>query len=126
MSSAKEIFEQILSIGILEDASKYRKPVFSPGYQSLKRLCAVLAKNPSEQVLHSFLLIEPAFLFSMFGTNDDGDLAIISKPKIGNQFIADFALLKFGQGGCVVDLVEIERSSLMPFNRKGRPSGHLT
>jgi hypothetical protein len=126
MNSAIEIFEQILSIGTLEDSSKYRKPVFAPGYRSLKKLCSVLAKNPTEQDLHLFLMKEPAFLFSMFGTNGDGDLAIISKPKIGNQFIADFALLKFSQGGCAIDLVEIERSSLMPFNKNGRPSGHLT
>jgi hypothetical protein len=123
--SGKTVLEQIISIGTTEDPSKYKKPVFSPGYKALHDLCSLLAISPSEELLHQFLLKEAAFLFSLFGTNDDGDLAIISKPKIGIRLIADFALLKFSQGGCTVDLIEIEPSSIALFNKNGRPSKAL-
>jgi Domain of unknown function (DUF4263) len=124
-NSPKAVFEQIVSIGTSEDHSKYRKPVFAPGFKSLHAFCVLLSKNPQEEELHQFFVQEPAFLFSLFGTNDDGDLAIISKPKIGIRLVADFALLKFSQGGCSMDLIEIERSSIELFNKSGRPSGAL-
>ncbi|MEL6744456.1 MAG: hypothetical protein AAFO68_03175, partial [Pseudomonadota bacterium] len=67
----------------------------------------MIASEPPEEDLQKFLKLNPGFIAGLLGGPDNSDLAILFKPRIGNQHIADFALIQAHQGGAVVHLVEI-------------------
>lgn len=123
--SAEDVLAEIINLGSSADRSDYRPSVLSPGFTQLKSLAALLASEPAEEALQQYLQGNPHFLMSLFGSSDDGDLALFAKPRVGTSYIADFGLLLYGQGGAGLHLVEIERSSVPLFTSKGTPSRYL-
>jgi Domain of unknown function (DUF4263) len=123
--SAEQVLAEIISIGTSEDPSQFKKGVLSPGYQSLLSLASLLASDPPEELLQQHLQANPQYLMGLFGSNDDGDLAFFSKPPVANRYVADFAVMQYGQGGAGLQLIEIESSSAKLFTKKGTPAKRL-
>jgi hypothetical protein len=90
MSEDREaVLAQLLSIGTTEDPSVYKKHILSPGFKALSAFAELLANAPAEEEIQRFLATWPQFLMAVFGTRDDGDLALLYKPPIGTKFFAD-------------------------------------
>jgi hypothetical protein len=96
--------------------------VLSPGYEDIKAFAALLVTEPPEEHLQSFLEDHPQFLMGMADSGDESNAAFISKPPIGTQYRADFAILRTNQGGAWIQLVELERASTNLFTQKGTPA----
>lgn len=106
--------------GIEEFRPKY--PMLWPDFTDVAGLAQLLVGDPNEEALQAYLRDHPALLLGAVGDGDDTDLAFLPKPRIGGQFVADFALLKYSQGGCTIRLVEIEPSSEPLFTAAGTPA----
>jgi hypothetical protein len=78
----------------------------------------LLKKSPPEEVLHQFIVKHP-ILLEQFG----GPL-YISKPSLGSDYSADFAIRSVGNG-TFWTFIELERSSHPLFTRQGLPSKAL-
>lgn len=123
---AEKILKSIFSFGTSEDSFPFGGvQCQSPGAGALFSLCELLATNPAEEALHAFLCRYPGFLLGMFGTNDGGDLAFISKPRIGTRFVGDFVIVQVFQGGATIRLIEIETSHARLFTNDLRPAERL-
>lgn len=107
-SPSEKILAELVSIGTTEDASTARTPKLSAGYRLLKELAELIHNDGPEEEFQIFLATHPQFLMGAFGSRDDGDLALIEKPKLGSKYVADFGLVKFGQGGAGIHLIELE------------------
>lgn len=121
----ERVLAQLLSLGTSEDPTEYKKEILSPGYYALSDFASLLAKDHTEEDLQRFLSAYPQFLMGSFGTRDDGDLALLYKPRVGIGFVADFGLLKYSQGGTGIVLVELELSNVPLFTQAGTPARHL-
>ncbi len=94
----------------------------APTYGEVLDFAELLARSPSEEELQVSIRDHPRFLLSMDGFADDSVLALLTKPPIGTNYYADFALLRFGQGGCCVHLVELEPADASLFTKKLSPA----
>ena len=94
----------------------------APTYGEVLDFAEILTQSPSEEDLQVFIRDHPRFLLSMDGFADDSVLALLTKPPIGTNYYADFALLRFGQGGCCVHLVELEPADASLFTKKLSPA----
>ena len=119
------VLAQLLSVGTSEDPTEHKAEILSPGYYALSSFASLLANDHSEEDLQKFLTVYPQFLMGSFGIRDDGDLALLCKPRIGIGFVADFGLLSFSQGGPRITLVEIEPSNVPLFTKAGTPARYL-
>ena len=99
-----------------------RTRVPTPGPRELYALCELLARSPKEEELQVYLQSNPGFLAGLTGTPDNTDLAVLFKPKIGTQFVADFCVLQSYQGGSVANLIELETSDDQLFTKNGNPA----
>ena len=97
----------------------------SPGFPDIKALAEVLAAEPSEEALQKVLEKHPQIVTGFCGQGDDVTLGLLTKPPIGTQYRADFAVFTVNQGGCSVTLIEIEKSTHPLFTRKGSQSQAL-
>jgi hypothetical protein len=84
---------------------------FSPDHTAIGEFADLLAGTPSEGDLQRFLANYPAFLIGLTGFADSSEVAFITKPRIGTQYVADFGILHIGQGGAGATLIEIEPST---------------
>lgn len=123
---ALAILVSALSMGVeAEEAMGSGARCPAPGGTSLLEFCELLATEPKEEELHQLLAGEPGYLMGLFGTRDQGDLAFLSKPRVGNKYVADFAIVQVFQGGATIFLVEIETSHESLFTRKLGPARRL-
>ena len=124
--STEKILSEIISLGTNEDLSlSPARKGQSPGMKSLRDFAALLAIEPPEEDLQRFLTERPQFLMGLFGSQELTDLAFLCKPPVGTSYYADFAILGFGQGGCVITMIEIEDSSSALFTKKRTPARRL-
>ena len=96
-----------------------------PTFTNIQEIAALLASDCREEELQVFLENQPKFLLSLFGIGDDGNLAFLVKPPVGSTYKADFAIIEYGQGGCYIWLVELERANANLFTEKGTPARDL-
>jgi len=87
-----------------------------PGFDDITAFAPLINRGVGEEELQIFIEEHPQFLFGLFGAGDESDLAFITKPRVG-KMNADFAILNYGQGGCTISLIEIERASCDLFNK---------
>lgn len=120
----RKVLEDVLSFGV--GVIKPNRPrVPPPNADQIYNYCNVVAQDPREEVLQKLLENDPSFLTGLLGGPDNSDISVIFKPAIGNQHIADFAVLQVHQGGAVAHLVEIETSRANLFTKQGRTSQSL-
>lgn len=91
----------------------------SPNYGDLRAFAEVLSTSSSEEDLQKYLTENPKFVMGMFGWGDESVLAFLTKPQIGTRYRADFAVLQMGQGGCDINLIELEPSSVQLYTQDG-------
>ena len=96
-----------------------------PGFEDIKSLAALLLTEPGEEQLQVFLEEKPQFLLGLFGHGDDTDVAFITKPAVSSFHKADFGILNVSQGGCSIQLIEIERSNVALFTKELTPAKAL-
>lgn len=77
-------------------------------------LSDLLSKDPSEEALHQYIYTH-AYLLTDLGY---GVKLVFSKPSLGSNFRADFALAGWGNYTCWT-FVEIERSTHRLFTKEG-------
>src|SRR5262245_39316634 len=80
-------------------ADDIRPIKLSPGFPDIKAFAELLASEPSEEALQSFLENRPQIVTGLCGQGDDATLGLLIKPPIGTKFRADFAVLTANQGG---------------------------
>jgi hypothetical protein len=95
---------------------------FSPSHQALGLFADLIAAEPPEEGLQRFLTEWPGFLMGLCGFADSSELAFLTKPRIGPNFVADFAIIGASQGGAGIQLIEIEPSSERLFTQKLTPA----
>lgn len=96
-----------------------------PGFPDIVALADLLGQEPGEEPLQQFLADHPALLFGFFGEGGDSDQGFLTKPPVGTNFNADFAILNTSQGGCSITLVEIEPSREPLFTKALMPAKRL-
>lgn len=99
--------------------------VTSPNFGDIKSLALLLRSNPREEALQLFFAQYPQFLLGLSGTSSECDLAFLTKPPVGTNYFADYAVLSVSQGGASISLFEIEPSSSQLFTQKGTPARRL-
>jgi hypothetical protein len=125
--NAQEVLHGIFAIGPDQNSGiKNRRRVPTPGAKELFEFCEILATEPPEEILQSFLEHNPGFLTGITGTIDNTDLAVLYKPRIGSRYIADFCVLQSFQGGSVANLIEIETSHEPIYTKNGKPARRLS
>lgn len=123
---AEQVLKDIFAVGsdrVLALGERLRAP--TPGPDQLFELCELLARKPEEEALQQHLQGNVGFLTGLLGGPDNSDLAVLFKPKIGTQFVADFCVLQAHQGGAVAHMVEIETSHEVLFTKNGSPAKRL-
>jgi hypothetical protein len=117
VDSKEEVLRQIFhrDLGWFSPSEDQAEEVASIG--QLEAFAELLGQEPPEERLQAFLASQPQIITGNFGWGDDSTLALFVKPRIGTRFVADFSVLHFGQGGCTVHLLELERSAGRLFNR---------
>lgn len=94
----------------------------SPSYSDVFSFADLLSKKPNEEKIQKFILEHPKFLTALEGYADSKVLAVIPKPKIGQFFCADYGILAYDQGGCIINLIELEPSNEGIFNKNLTPA----
>lgn len=102
-----------------------RRSKMCPGFNDIYDYAKVLSKAKKEEDLQLFLSKNPKFLLGVIGSGGDTDFAFITKPPIGSKYKADFITLKIGQGGGVINFVEIEKIDAKLYTKQGTPSKDL-
>lgn len=117
VSTKEEVLREIFDreIGWFRPRDSQRIEV--PSILQLEEFAELLSEDPAEEQLQRFLARNPQVLTGNFGWGDDSTLAFFTKPPVGTRYNADFSVLHYGQGGCFVHLVEIERSGARLFNQ---------
>lgn len=123
-STRDQVLNEMISIGTTESPLS-SKTKLSAGYAALGKLADLIVQDGSEETFQQFLAEHPQFLMGALGTCDDGDLAYIVKPRMGNKYAADFGLIKFSQGGAGIALIEIEHPRDNLFSAGRTPSKKL-
>lgn len=91
----------------------------SPSFGDIKSFAECLANAKTEKDLQSFISDNPRILTGNFGAGDDSVLAVLTKPAIGTQYFADYAVITVGQGARPIHLVEIEPANVSLFTKSG-------
>jgi len=123
--ATEEVIEQIFGRVCGWSSDELNIVKMCPGFPDIKALAELIKTEPAEERLQQFFEERPQFLLGLFGQGDDGDIAFLTKPPVGNDFRADFGILNVGQGGCSIRLVELERSSASLFTQSGTPAKTL-
>ncbi|WP_133251882.1 Shedu anti-phage system protein SduA domain-containing protein [Actinomycetospora cinnamomea] len=82
----------------------------------------VLAAASDERPIQQFLERHPGMLTAEYGGQCRW---IIPQPRLGNQWIPDFAVARLDSTGVVWTLVELQSPTASPFNSRGVPGRHL-
>ena len=98
-----------------------RQPVFD----EVLELAKLLGADAPEEALQQCLSLHPHLLLRALPTAGNGNLAVLTKPPVGTKYCADFAVLTYGQGGCYIELVELERAIDPLFTKAGTPARRL-
>ncbi|MEM8641590.1 MAG: Shedu anti-phage system protein SduA domain-containing protein [Cyanobacteria bacterium P01_G01_bin.54] len=124
METPSEILAQIFnpSLGWTESDQEVLR--ICPSYKDIEQLACLLAEKPLEPKLQEFLKAHPQFLTGLCGKGYDSPLAFLNQPFIGKKR-ADFAVLTYGQGGCVIYSIEIKRSDAKLYNQSGEQAEKL-
>jgi Domain of unknown function (DUF4263) len=120
--TARDILDVVFSTAFVEPNAELVALEQSPTYGEVLDFAELIANEPSEEELQSFISSHPRLLMGIFGFSDDSILAVIAKPSIGGHFFADFGVLLFGQGGCTVALVELEPVNARIFTKRLSPA----
>lgn len=125
-----EVFAQIFSSSLVQFKSEKSNSDtkilnICPDFNDVQALAILLADEPCEEQLQQFLEQYPRFLIGLCGFGYDSPLAFLVKPSVGVQYKADFAVLSYGQGGCKISLVEIKRSAVSLYTKKGQQADKL-
>jgi hypothetical protein len=120
--SARDVFDSIFASDTGYDEIDRVGLEQAPSYGEVFDFATILANKPNEEEIQQFIRDHPRFLSGLDGWGDDQVLAIIPKPSIGGHYFADFGVLIFGQGGCVISLVELEPADAKLFTRKLSPA----
>jgi hypothetical protein len=99
--------------------------IMAASFDDAVALARLLVKPVTEETLQRLLTSRPQILLGASGTRVTTDVAFLAKPKIGNSFVADYATLSWDQGGCTVNLFEIETADASLFTSKGTPAARL-
>jgi hypothetical protein len=86
-----EIFSGADGIGDIQP----KLSVMSANFDDTVALAELLTRDAAEEELQSLLTSRPQILLGSLGYAQNADLAFVSKPKIGNSFCADYALLSY-------------------------------
>lgn len=122
--TCSEILAQIFtpSLGWSENEQEILK--ICPSYSDVEALANLLKDEPGEEKLQQFLENYPQFLTGLCGWGYDCPIAFVVKPPVG-AYIADFAILAYGQGGCGIYLIEIKRSVEHLYTKSGETAKKL-
>jgi Domain of unknown function (DUF4263) len=121
----EEILKEIFDPFILGDEFKSHKLSKSPSLLEIEELASLMLIDESEESFQKFLSKHSHFLFRQAFSTDESPLGIIAKPPISNFNFADFAIFSVSQGGCHIQLIEIERPSDKLFTKKLTPANKL-
>lgn len=99
--------------------------VISASFDDVVALAYLLPDANKEEVLQQEIAKRPQLLIGSLGYAQSKDLAFLTKPLIGTQFKADFALLSSDQGGCDVHLIELETADVQLFTQNNTPAKRL-
>jgi hypothetical protein len=91
----------------------------APGFAQLTELATLLGdESTPEEQLQRFFAAHPEFLLGFVPRSSGLELALLSKPPIGTQYKADFAILAAGQAGASTYLFELEVASATLFTKE--------
>ena len=116
-----EVFDPSLSL----ESHDFHKHLPKVTQDKLIEIATLIHEDRREEDFQSFFSNNPTFLFKAVPSYGDTNAGIITKLPIGNSFISDFAVFTFGQGGCKITLIEIEKPSDKLFTQKLIPSQKL-
>lgn len=117
-----DVLDSIFNSDTGYDAVERKALDESPSYSDICSFAELLANESNEELIQKFIFEHPKFLLALNGFGDSQVLAFISKPKIGQRYCADYGILSSGQGGCVVNLIELEPSKENLFTKKLGPA----
>ena len=121
----KKIIDEIFDPHISETPNGWHPNLPTPSQESLIHVATLINKDGREEDFQQFFSNNPTFLFREVPAYGDTNAGIITKLPIGNSFVCDFAVFVYGQGGCKITLVEIEKPSDQLFTQRLVPAKKL-
>lgn len=121
----KKIIDEIFDPHISEPPNGWHPDLPSPTQKSLIDIATLISNDDREEDFQQFFSNNPTFLFKEVPAYGDANAGIITKLPIGNSFVSDFAVFVYGQGGCKITLVEIEKPSDELFTKRLTPAKKL-
>lgn len=121
----EQILKEIFDPFIFGDELKSHVLWKSPSFKEIEDFASLILKDESEESFQKFLSQKSNFLFRQAFSTDESPLGIIAKPPLSNFNFADFAIFSVSQGGCHIQLIELERPSDKLFTKKMTPGYKL-
>ncbi len=118
----QEFLNEIFDPYILSGDVPINETVFQPSLEQIKKYAELVLKNENEEQFQVFLAQNDNLLIRAALRSEESILGIISKPPIGNNKIADFAIVSVNQGSSRILLVEIENPNDRLFTKKNTPA----
>lgn len=98
-------------------------PYHGISYSKIRRFRALLDTNPPERHVQEFLERNKEIVAAHLGAHA---VYVVPKPRFGSHYEADFGIAECNSAGTFWTLVELERPSIKPFRKDGRPTAKLT
>lgn len=105
------------------DFLDFHVPYHNISYAKVRRFKALLNANPTERLIQEFLEKNPEVVAAHLGAHA---VYVVPKPRFGTHYEADFGIAECNSAGTFWTLVELERPSIKPFRKDGRPTAKLT
>lgn len=123
--AAQKVLDDIFTGTLDLNALQTKGPGLFTEFTDLVALAEQLSIGGSEEDLQRLINERPQLLFGAYGWGQSSDLAFITKPQIGNDYRADFAVLSNDQGAAEVVLVELEPADAPLFTQDDTPARRL-
>src|SRR5438045_5370302 len=123
--NTKKVINEIFDPKLFSADKISRFDYKAPEFSEIITIANLLALEVPEEDLQTFINKTPHFLFRSTPNSGNTNMGLLVKPPVGNHYKADFAILSYGQGGCGITLVELEKSNHRLFTQKLSPAKGL-
>jgi hypothetical protein len=130
--SIEKVLREILDPGVLAENLSNSRSLKPPDLKEMKEVAKLIDKGSSEESFQTVFSRNPHFLFRAAPSAGGNNLGLLIKPPVSTFFNADYAIFSVGQGGCAINLIELENpadkiftGSLTPASKLQTAIGHI-
>ncbi len=123
---ARKVFNQLVTENYGFRESSMMLPEDSEDMCDFLELVELLSRDGYEEEDQTLFTRRPQLLLRAFGYIQGGNIAFLTKPRVGSKYVADFAVFNVTQGGSALFLIELEPHNSKLFTKEGLPGNRLS